>query len=589
MIGTFDILNIVFYVLFLVGVGMAFSRRSRNTSDYFRSGGTLPWWVTGTSAWMVSFSAWTFTGAAGKMYESGPYVLGLYYSALVPLLTLLAVAAPRFRRMRVVTPMEAVRLRYGAGAQQFFAWMRLPFILLFTGVSLNALGTFVAAVFGVPLPTVIIGLGVALTLLAATGGAFGLVASDFVQMLLVVTVTCTVAALALSLPEIGGWGGMWQRAPAAHRDWGGLARPGLIAAWVASLAVTKLFEANSMDAASKYLMARNERHARLAVAIPIVGVLIAPWVWLVPPTVAAIRHPEMASLFPALKFPHEAAFVLTACDVLPRGMMGLLICGMFAASLPTLNADMNQAAGIFVRNFYLPVLRPQEDERRLLAIGRLAAAAFGCAGTGIGLLVARYSQSNLFDLVNQLAVSLVIPLTLPLAFGLYCRRTPAWSSWSTVLAGLACSLAVRACFRPELLSGVPGLRGPFLAEEVTQLRLIVTVVAVVAVSTAWYFLSSLAYGRSSPAYRAAVDAFFVRLHTPMAEGEVPERANRAAVVGSIGALCLLYGGFVAACFAIPNPLRGRLCFLACGGVMAAVGLLLRCAVASDAKKTTPKQ
>ena len=575
MIGVYDSLNIVFYVLFIVGVGAAFSRRSRNTSDFFRSGGSLPWWITGTSAWMVSFSAWTFTGAAGKMYESGPYVLGLYYSALVPQLALLAVTAARFRRMRVVTPIEAVRLRYGAGVQQFFAWMRLPFLLLFVGVSLNALGTFVAAVFGVPLPLVIVGLGVALTLLAAAGGAFGLAASDFVQMLLVVTVTLTVAVLALNLPEIGGWGGMWRRAPLAHRDWGGLARPGLIAAWVASLAVTKLFESNSMDAAGKYLMARNERHARLAVVIPVVGILVAPWVWLVPPTVAAIRHPEIGALFPALKFPHEAAFVLTACEVLPQGMMGLLICGMFAASLPTLNADLNQAAGIFVRNFYLPVLRPGADERRLLTIGKLATAVFGGAGMGIGLLVARYSQSNLFDLVNQLAVSLVIPLTLPLAFGLYFRRTPAWSAWSTVLVGLACSLAVRAGFRPELLDGWLGLRGPFLPEEATQLRLIATVAGVAAVSTAWYFLTSLTYGRTSKAYREAVDAFFERLHTPMNEREEPEREERGDVIGSTGTLCLLYGGFVAACCVIPNPVRGRLCFLACGSVLVAVGLLLR--------------
>jgi SSS family solute:Na+ symporter len=31
----------------------------------------MPWWITGTSAWIFSFSAWTFTGAAGKVYETG--------------------------------------------------------------------------------------------------------------------------------------------------------------------------------------------------------------------------------------------------------------------------------------------------------------------------------------------------------------------------------------------------------------------------------------------------------------------------------------------------------------------------------------
>ena len=574
MIGFYDYFNIAFYFLFVVVVGWVFARRSKDTSDYFRSGGSLPWWVAGASAWMASFSAWTFTGAAGKMYVAGPYVLGLYYSALIPLLVLFAVTAVRFRRMRVVTPLEAVRLRYGAGAQQFFTWMRMPFMLLFGGVALNAVGVFMSAVFGVPLPAVIVGMGAAATLIALLGGSLGVAASDFVQMLLVVTVTVAVAVLALRLPEAGGLAGLWRHAPAAHRDWSALARPGLIVAWVAALTVTKLFESGSMDAASKYLMTRGERHTRLALAIPLLGTLFAPLIWLVPPTVAAIRHPDLAALFPALKFPQEAAFLVTAGEVLPQGMLGLLVCGIFAATLTNLNADLNQGAGIFVRNFYLPVLRQGADERRLLAVSKIATGATGCLTVLTGLLVNRLCALNLFDLVNQLAVSLAIPLTLPLAYGLYFKRTPAWAPWSTALLGLGCSLAVKAAFQPALLDGWLGLRGPFLPEEVTQLNLIATVAAVTVACTAWYFSTSLFYGRTTERYRAEVDAFFARLRTPVGEAEQAAPAERSGLVVWIGTLCLLYGGFVMTLAAIPNPWDGRLCFLACGGAMAGVGGLL---------------
>jgi Na+/proline symporter len=71
MITVFDSLNIGFYFAFIVGVGLYFARKSKDTSDYFRGGGVLPWWITGTSAWMAGFSAWTFTGAAAKIYETG--------------------------------------------------------------------------------------------------------------------------------------------------------------------------------------------------------------------------------------------------------------------------------------------------------------------------------------------------------------------------------------------------------------------------------------------------------------------------------------------------------------------------------------
>jgi solute:Na+ symporter, SSS family len=105
-------------------------------------------------------------------------------------------------------------------------------------------------------------------------------------------------------------------------------------------------------------MSRDDRNARMTLIIPVIGMILGPLVWLVPPTVAAINHPDMGALFPNLKVPAEAAFLQTAADVLPQGMLGLLVCGIFAATLTTMDAGLNQGAGIFVRNFYLPIFNP---------------------------------------------------------------------------------------------------------------------------------------------------------------------------------------------------------------------------------------
>ncbi len=42
MVSLADYVNIGFYLCFIVGVSVYFLRRSKNTSDYFRGGGTLP-------------------------------------------------------------------------------------------------------------------------------------------------------------------------------------------------------------------------------------------------------------------------------------------------------------------------------------------------------------------------------------------------------------------------------------------------------------------------------------------------------------------------------------------------------------------
>jgi SSS family solute:Na+ symporter len=576
MITVFDSLNIGFYFAFIVGVGLYFARKSKDTSDYFRGGGVLPWWITGTSAWMAGFSAWTFTGAAAKIYETGTYALGLYYSNIIPLVVLLLVGCYRFRRLRVITPLEALRLRFGRGAQQLYTWLRLPIMMIFGAFGLNAVGVFMAAVFAQDVTVVIVILGVLVAAVSMLGGSLGVAASDFVQMLLVVTVTVITAVLALAQPAVGGLTGLIERVPAEHFAWGAIARPEFIALWFLALSLNTTFARNSLadEGAAKYMMTRNDRDARRMVLIPLIGSLLGPLIWFIPSMAAAITHPSLAGEFPLLRYANEAAFLVTARDVLPQGMLGLLICGIFAATLTTMDASVNQGTGIFVRSFYLPVIHPTCPERRLLIVSKVVAGCFGALIIFLAVVVNRYRSLGLFDLLNQLGVSLAIPLALPACLGLFYRRTPAWSAWSTVLIGFAASYTAKFLVTIDVLNAVPGLGGPHTPEEITVFSIIATVVLVVACGTTWFFFTSLFYDRSTPAYRADVDEFFLRLSTPLPPDHGQAVQENHAFPATVGKLSLAYGLFVALFVLIPNSLGGRLCYVAAGGSMCLIGGLL---------------
>ena len=578
MITVYDYISIAFYFIFVVTVGVVFSRRNKNTSDYFRGGGIMPWWMAGVSAWMASFSAWTFTGAAGKIYSQGFYVLLLYYASLVPLLFLLFFTCYRFRRMRVVTPLEAIRIRYGPATQQFVTWIRLPFLLLFGGVGLNTVGVFMSGAFDVRLPTVIVVLGVMVTFVSLVGGAFGVAASDFVQMFLVVTITLVISALALAQPKIGGFSGLVHHLPAAHLHWGEFARPEFISLWFLALLLNTLFGQNSMENSAKYLMARSDAHARKMMIFPLVGTLLGPLMWMIPPLVASVVYSpdQIAAIFPNLgKHPEEGAFLLTAHDVLPQGMLGLLIAGIFGATLSNLDASVNQGVGIIVRNFYLPVINPQCSEKKLLIISKGSTALFGVIIIGLGLIISKLRTLPLFDLLNQLGVSLWLPLAIPMCLGLFYKRTPPWSSWTTVLIGLTMSFVMKFCTTPAMFSWIPGLHGPFKPEEITQYYLFATVAGVSITCIGWFFFTSLFYESSSPEYKARVDEFFARLKTPV-EGLTTEQVQENhKVVGAIGLLCMVFGSFVLLLMLVPNENFKRLGFLFSGGIVFNVGLLLR--------------
>jgi len=72
---------VIIYFAFLIIIGWAFRNLSKNTSDYFRGGGNVLWWMVGASAFMTQFSSWTFTGAAGKAYTDGLAVAFIFAGA----------------------------------------------------------------------------------------------------------------------------------------------------------------------------------------------------------------------------------------------------------------------------------------------------------------------------------------------------------------------------------------------------------------------------------------------------------------------------------------------------------------------------
>jgi len=61
---NYDYLVIAGYFVLIMGIGVVFKKMaSQSTSDYFRGGGRMLWWMVGSTAFMMQFSAWTSPNA----------------------------------------------------------------------------------------------------------------------------------------------------------------------------------------------------------------------------------------------------------------------------------------------------------------------------------------------------------------------------------------------------------------------------------------------------------------------------------------------------------------------------------------------
>ncbi|SBT15122.1 Sodium/glucose cotransporter [Vibrio celticus] len=156
------------------------------------------WWMAGATAFMTQFSAWTFTGAAAKAYEDGLTVLFIFWGNAFGFFVAAGYFAPRYRKMRVETAMEAIKVRFGRASEQVYTWLSFPLTIMFAAIWLNGLALFAAAVFNIDLVVTIVGVGLIVNFIVTSGGSWTVSATSVIQLI------CWLRLGAFALLEVGG-------------------------------------------------------------------------------------------------------------------------------------------------------------------------------------------------------------------------------------------------------------------------------------------------------------------------------------------------------------------------------------------------
>ena len=572
MLSIYDYLVIGFYFVFMAAVGWICRRFISNTSDYFRGGGQMLWWMAGCTAFIAQFSAWTFTGAASKAYQDGPVIMVLYFANALGFFINFLSFAPRFRQMRVVTSIQAIRGRFGRGNEQFFTWIQLPIGVLYAGIWLSGLSVFISAAFGISLYTTVIATGSVVLIMAVIGGSWAVAAGDFIQTLVLMPITLVTAFLAIA--QVGGWSSFLDKLPRHHLHWSEGARVEILYLWIIAIIIKQFISTNNMLEASRYLNAKDGKQARKAALLAAILFVVGPTFWFIPPMVARIVHPDLQAVFPNLKNPAEAAFVVAGVDNMPAGMLGLLISGIFGATMSHMDIGLNKNAGFFVKNFYQVLIRPHAHEKEMLLVGKIITFLFGILVIVSALAFSTW-KIGLFNLMLQFGGLIALPSCVPLIWGVLIKRAPAWSGWTTVMVGFTTSLAAKLYLTPRWLESVMGWPANSLsAREADDWVLLLGVLLNTLVCSAW-FLGTCWFARLRPAGEVEqTEKFFEQMRTPVNFQREEGAGNDAQQYRTLGLMSLIYGAFISLLVLIPNSGGGRLGMFACAGTMLGVGGLL---------------
>jgi SSS family transporter len=582
--SAYDYIVIGVYLVFMLALGPVYKSFSKTASDFFRGGGGMLWWVVGSSAFMNSFSAWSFTGGAGKAYETGTFFLILFVCNAIATLTTVLFTVSRFRQMRVITAVEAIRKRFGNTSEQIFNWLPLFFMTFFGGIMLYTISVFMAGVFGASMLLIILILGGVTIVMTLVGGSWAATAGDFVQMMVVLVITLIMAVLTLGHEKIGGLGGLVSQMHAfSIKDWTQFERPSVIIVFSILLLINQIVFANSMQSgAARYLFVKDGREAKKAAWVSVVGFVLLPAIWIIPAIGASILFPDLASMeqFSQLNNPNEAAYVAIAMELLPKGLLGLLVCGIFAASLTSMNSLLNVYSAGFVRNFWIRVVKKDASETSQILVGRIFILVYGLIWMGVALLFSQIKGLKLFDLILLASAAIGLPAALPMLYGMFVKKVPAWAGWSTMVVGFVVSVVLHIGF--TTLGWLDVIQNTWFAtplngQELGDMKITVTTGVIFISCSVWFFFTMLFHKYSSPEYNKQVDEFIEEMNTPInrAQEHEPDYECDSRQYLVLANLCLAYGGLTLLLLLVPNDLKARMLVLVCGGIVVLAGLLLR--------------
>lgn len=563
------------YFLLIIGIGFTFKNMAaKSTSDYFRGGGRMLWWMVGSTAFMMQFSAWTFTGAAGKAFTDGFAVCLVFIANTFSYFCGWLYFAKRFRQMRVDTPTEAIKGRFGLQNERFFSWALIIFTLINGGIWLNALGVFASAVFYTDIGATIIIAGLTVVFVSVLSGAWGVVASDFMQTLVVAAISIVCAIVALV--KVGGPSELIHN---FHSDFiigPNMNYPLLLVGTFVFFLAKQLVTIMNLHDSFRFLTAKDSINARKAAFLAMCLMGFGSIIWFIPPWASAILYPDAAEAYPQLgNKAADAIYLVFTRNAMPVGTVGLLLAGLFAASMSSMDSALNKNTGIMIRSVYQPYLKRKGkhvDDNKLLKISMGLSLISGIIVIGMALFFKSLKELSLFDLMMSVSAMIQVPLLIPLILGIFVKRTPRWAPWVTVILGLSLSYIVKESVTPAVVADWIGI-AEFTSREAADLNLILTLGVHVFVTAPFFWATSYFYNPSTDRNLSETEQFFENLETPVIANDLQNDVDRQQR-NKLGTMVMIMGAGILLMALIPNPIWGRLIFVGCSSILLTIGYLL---------------
>ena len=434
--STIDYIVIVVFSLVIVMAGLAFRKRGGDMKSYFAAGGAVPWPINGLSLFMSFFSAGTFVVWGSIAYELGWVTITIQVGMCVGGFLAAYFIAPAWWKTNSLTAAEFVRNRLGAKPQQVYTYLILIVSLGNTGAFLYPVAKIVNVSTGFPINACIIALGALILLYTVVGGLWAVIVTDVLQFVILTAVVFVVVYLALD--SVGGITEFVAKVPENFFDWtSGEYTWGFVIAFAITNTV---FIGGNWAYVQRFTSVKDAKSAKKVGLTFSWLYLVSPFIWMLPPMIYRVINPSLGGL------ENEGAYLLISKEVLPLGMLGLMLGAMIFATASSVNTTLNLAASVITNDLF-KVIKPKASIKETMRVAKLSTLFFGIATIIVALLVP--AAGGIVNVVISIGALTAASLYAPPIWALFSKRLSGKSILQVTVISLAINLVVKL-FATEL-------------------------------------------------------------------------------------------------------------------------------------------
>lgn len=410
-----DWIVIFLFFLVMVVIGIWSFREVDDSGDFFVAGGKLPWWLSGISHHISGYSGAVFVAYAGLAYTHGftiyvwwafTIAIGIFVGAFL--------IAPRWTRLRsnfnIESPTEYLKTRYNLPTQQLMAWSGVLLKLFDVGAKWAAIAVLLKGFTGTPLIYGILLAGGISLIYITVGGLWADVWTDLAQF--VVQIVAGLVMFIIVLQMLGGADSiftMWDQLPEANSQ---LFNDPYTAGFALAFLFINLLSYNggTWNLATRYISSPSGSDARKAALLSGALYLVWPLILFFPMWAAPI-------ILPNLEDPTQSYALITQ-ELLPPGMVGLVLASMFANTMSMTSSDSNTISSVITRDI-LPNLSKKFKnlkQKQSLRLARWSTFIF----TALTLVIAINAETfgGVLGLIISWFAAIVGPISVPMILGL---------------------------------------------------------------------------------------------------------------------------------------------------------------------------